>query len=154
MISDRTRFKVLSRCGFQCVYCGKKPPEVVLEVDHLTPRAKGGSDDESNLTAACYGCNRGKRDDLVPGFMGNLPAERKQWKRISRTAPRFYSWMKNQLWRDDPVGDLARDVTRDKSFPKTQYRYPIRVYLSEKRNACLTCFLHSLERILRLQADS
>lgn len=30
----------------------------------------------------------------------------------------FYSWLTKQRDRDDPVGNLARDVMSDKSFPK------------------------------------
>lgn len=29
----------------------------------------------------------------------------------------FRSWLKNQVERDDPTGDLAKDFTRDSSFP-------------------------------------
>jgi 5-methylcytosine-specific restriction endonuclease McrA len=34
----------------------------VLEIDHRIPRAKGGSDDPSNLWTLCFDCNRGKSD--------------------------------------------------------------------------------------------
>lgn len=54
------RFEVLKRDGFACRYCGRKAPEVTLHVDHVVPRAKGGSDDPSNLVAACSACNQGK----------------------------------------------------------------------------------------------
>ena len=54
------RFKVLRRDGFTCVYCGRKPPEVRLQVDHVKPRSKGGSDALQNLRAACVDCNLGK----------------------------------------------------------------------------------------------
>lgn len=39
-----------------CAYCGA-PQE---ELDHIIPRARGGSDKTSNLTAACSHCNREK----------------------------------------------------------------------------------------------
>ena len=35
--------------------------ERALEVDHIIPRARGGSDDASNLQALCYCCNAMKR---------------------------------------------------------------------------------------------
>jgi len=59
-LSKRTRFEVFKRDGFRCTYCGKRPPEVMLEVDHVTPRCEGGTDDPANLTTACAPCNRGK----------------------------------------------------------------------------------------------
>lgn len=59
-ISCRVRFEVLKRDRFQCQYCGRSAPEVLLEVDHVVPRAAGGDDDQSNLRASCQDCNRGK----------------------------------------------------------------------------------------------
>jgi len=35
-------------------------PDVTLTVDHVTPVALGGSDDPTNLVAACQDCNAGK----------------------------------------------------------------------------------------------
>jgi hypothetical protein len=59
------RFKVFERDEFTCQYCGKKPPKVVLEVDHIYPKSKGGTDDILNLITACLDCNRGKRDTII-----------------------------------------------------------------------------------------
>jgi len=60
MVSQKTRFDVFKRDDFTCQYCGRKSPEVILEVDHITPRSKGGSDDIGNLITSCRECNRGK----------------------------------------------------------------------------------------------
>lgn len=59
-LSKRLRFAVFKRDLFTCQYCGATPPRVVLEVDHIEPKAEGGSDSESNLVTACFDCNRGK----------------------------------------------------------------------------------------------
>ena len=64
-ISKRVRFCVISRCQFRCVYCGALAGDVVLVIDHVVPVAKGGSNDESNLVAACDDCNLGKSDYLI-----------------------------------------------------------------------------------------
>lgn len=62
MASQRIRFEVLARDGFRCQYCGAESTDegVRLEVDHIYPRGRGGSDDKSNLITACTPCNRGK----------------------------------------------------------------------------------------------
>jgi hypothetical protein len=68
-ISKKIRFEVFKRDGFQCAYCGKTPPEVTLEVDHIEPKSKGGKDGIENLITACFDCNRGKKDiplDKIP----------------------------------------------------------------------------------------
>lgn len=59
-VSKRTRFEVLRRDNHTCRYCGGTAPDVVLTVDHVTPVALGGTDDPSNLVAACKDCNAGK----------------------------------------------------------------------------------------------
>lgn len=59
-ISPRLRFEVLKRDDFTCAYCGRKSPDVVLEVDHIVPKCAGGGDDIMNLVASCWECNHGK----------------------------------------------------------------------------------------------
>lgn len=59
------RIAILERDGYRCVYCGRTSADVELQVDHVTPRATGGSDDATNLVAACFDCNNGKRDNLI-----------------------------------------------------------------------------------------
>lgn len=59
-LSKRLRFEVFKRDAFTCVYCGRTPPGVVLELDHVTPLFEGGSDEDSNLVTSCDACNRGK----------------------------------------------------------------------------------------------
>lgn len=59
-VSKRLRFEVFRRDNFQCRYCGAKPPETELRIDHVTPKALGGSDEASNLATACHPCNAGK----------------------------------------------------------------------------------------------
>ena len=59
-IRKLVRFEVLKRDGFKCTYCGEGPPDVVLVVDHVIPVAKGGGNEEGNLTTACKPCNQGK----------------------------------------------------------------------------------------------
>ena len=54
-----------------CAYCGAK--EVPLEIDHIDPRSKGGSDRISNLTLACHACNQKKGSRPVEEFFKKKP---------------------------------------------------------------------------------
>jgi len=64
-ISKKKRFDVFKRDMFCCQYCGRTPPAVVLEVDHILPVASGGKSSIDNLVTACFDCNRGKGADLL-----------------------------------------------------------------------------------------
>ncbi len=70
-ISPKVRFEVFKRDDFTCRYCGRKTPQVVLEIDHVLPVAEGGDDALENLVTSCWECNRGKGktllDALAPG---------------------------------------------------------------------------------------
>lgn len=59
-VSKRLRYEVLRRDNHACHYCGAKAPDVKLTVDHVVPVALGGTDDPTNLVAACDTCNGGK----------------------------------------------------------------------------------------------
>jgi hypothetical protein len=53
---------LLAKSGHQCAYCGASG--VPLNIDHIVPRSKGGSNRVSNLTVACIPCNQAK--DALP----------------------------------------------------------------------------------------
>jgi len=59
-ISPSLRYKILKRDRNTCQFCGARAPEAELEVDHIIPVSKGGTDNESNLITKCRECNRGK----------------------------------------------------------------------------------------------
>lgn len=65
MIWAKKRFKVLERDNFRCQYCWKNGKDVSLEVDHIIPKAKWGTDDFDNLITCCRECNIGKWDDII-----------------------------------------------------------------------------------------
>jgi len=56
------RYQVFQRDGWKCVICGKHPEnaEVVLHVDHILPKSKGGADELDNYQTLCDLCNLGK----------------------------------------------------------------------------------------------
>lgn len=59
-VSPKLRFEVFKRDSFTCQYCGRKAPDVVLEVDHIKSVADGGKNTILNLVTSCMECNRGK----------------------------------------------------------------------------------------------
>jgi hypothetical protein len=59
------RFSILRRDGFRCTYCGRGPDLVALQVDHIHPVSRGGTDEPENLRTACFDCNIGKFDQVI-----------------------------------------------------------------------------------------
>jgi hypothetical protein len=54
------RYQVLAAANGRCALCGAHSSERRIEVDHIIPRSRGGTNDISNLQALCDECNRGK----------------------------------------------------------------------------------------------
>lgn len=68
LISPAVRKYVFERDLYQCKSCGKTHLETVLNIDHIIPLARGGSNDISNLQTLCRSCNQRKKDRLEPRF--------------------------------------------------------------------------------------
>lgn len=43
-----------------CEYCGRRPPEVRLDIDHILPVSRGGTNSSYNLRFLCVSCNRAR----------------------------------------------------------------------------------------------
>ena len=56
---QETRERILRRDRYRCKYCGVKKPES-MHMDHVIPLKKGGTNEDSNLVAACQKCNLNK----------------------------------------------------------------------------------------------
>jgi ATP adenylyltransferase len=65
IIPGRQRYETLKAAGFRCELCGVAADERALDVDHILPRKRGGTDDSANLQALCWKCNgdEGAGDD-------------------------------------------------------------------------------------------
>jgi 5-methylcytosine-specific restriction endonuclease McrA len=57
---------LLEKWEYRCAYCGAT--DVPLQVEHIKPRSRGGSDRVSNLTVACVDCNRKKGNRTAEEF--------------------------------------------------------------------------------------
>ena len=58
---------LLEKFNRQCVYCGAV--DTRLEVEHLIPRSKGGSNRVSNLAISCHKCNQKKGAKDIKDFL-------------------------------------------------------------------------------------
>lgn len=63
LMTSTLREKIKQRDGFACQICRlsiSAEPNLLLEIDHITPLSKGGITTESNLQTLCWRCNRSK----------------------------------------------------------------------------------------------
>ena len=68
-----TREYLLEKWGRQCAYCGVK--DVPFQVEHIHPRAKGGSNSITNLTLSCEKCNTKKGTKDIKDFLKKDPSK-------------------------------------------------------------------------------
>lgn len=88
-LDQRVRIAARHRCG----YC-LSPQHLVmarLEIEHIVPLSKGGSDDESNLWLACPICNRHKANKVT----GKDPESGKESPLFN---PRQQVWAEHFRW--------------------------------------------------------
>ena len=62
---------LLEKWHRQCAYCDAK--DVPLQIEHIRPKAQGGSDRVSNLTLACRCCNQLKAARSIEDFLAKDP---------------------------------------------------------------------------------
>ena len=60
---------LLEKWKHTCVYCNAT--HVPLEIDHIHPRSRGGSNQVSNLVIACHDCNQRKGNQDVREFLAH-----------------------------------------------------------------------------------
>ena len=66
-----TREYLINKWGRECAYCGAK--NVPLQIEHIQPKAKSGSNRVSNLTLACSLCNQKKGAQDLNTFLAKDP---------------------------------------------------------------------------------
>ena len=106
-ISKKLRFEVFKRDSFTCQYCGRKAPDVILEVDHIKPVSDGGTNTILNLVTSCQECNRGKGKTSLTEQQ-TVEKERKQLEVLQERREQLKMIMK---WHDELLQEEADQVS-------------------------------------------
>ncbi len=95
-ISASLRARIVEQAGNRCGYCRAHQQHVyeTLHIEHLEPRAHGGSNNEENLWLACALCNRAKSDQTH----GRDPVT---GRRVRLFNPRRQEWKRHFRWSED-----------------------------------------------------
>ena len=65
------REALLEHWGRKCAYCDAI--DIPLEIEHIRPKSKGGSDRFNNLTLSCHQCNQKKSNQSIDDFLKHDP---------------------------------------------------------------------------------
>lgn len=102
-ISGETRARLRQQAHDRCGYCLSPQKYILapLEIEHIIPKARGGTDGETNLWLACRLCNgfKGVQIDAVDPVTGD---------RVAVFNPRYQSWPENFIWNADGTQIIGR----------------------------------------------
>lgn len=100
-----TREYLLEKWGRRCAYCGATG--VPLQVEHIIPKSRGGSDRVSNLTLACRQCNERKANRTAAEFGHPRVQEQARQPLQDAAAVNSTRWA---LWRELTALGLPLEV--------------------------------------------
>ena len=65
-LTETAKKNIFNRDKYECQYCGSHDD---LEIDHIIPLSKGGTNEDDNLLTACHRCNSLKGDKNLKEFI-------------------------------------------------------------------------------------
>lgn len=84
--------KLVRDQNYKCFYCGEKGKGSIFSdflIEHIIPRSKGGTSDDTNLVASCWLCNSLKTDLLPHEFVEKLNKKIKKLSRLRNIRKNF-----------------------------------------------------------------
>ena len=108
-----------------CVYCGAK--DVPLQIEHIIPRARGGTDRVSNLTLACASCNQRKGTQTAaefgfPDIQAQAKAPLKDAAAVNTTRWALYERLQQtELLVETGTGGRTKWNRTTRELPKTHW---------------------------------
>ena len=123
---------LLEKWSRTCAYCGAK--NVPLEVEHIVPKSRSGSNRPSNLAIACVPCNQAKSNRDIEEFLGNKPLLLKRIKAQAKTPLKDAAAVNSTRWKlFNSLKNTGLPVTTgtggQTKFNRTQQCLPKRHYL-------------------------
>ena len=92
---------LLEKHNRKCFYCGKTVSK--FEVEHMTPRTRGGSDRIDNLTLSCHDCNQKKNTLTAEEFIQQTLSAKKAAAKLKQLPNekrlfKYMSYMNATRW--------------------------------------------------------
>lgn len=92
---------------YTCAHCGKKFRANKVDIDHIKPKSKGGSNNPKNLQVLCQHCNRSK---------GNKTDKTKQ---DLKTRKKTYAEYKSSIYFKGKTQQVMNDIRKELSANTT-----------------------------------
>lgn len=105
---------LLEKHNRTCVYCGGESKDPILEVEHIVPRSKGGTNSIKNLTLSCKCCNQHKGADSLEQWSSRLGKNKLDTVRkegINRVASDKAGTLKHAAAVNATRNRLVKDLT-------------------------------------------
>ena len=116
---------MFERQQHKCVYCGNVYMYDELEIEHMIPKALGGSDHIRNCQLACKSCNQAK------GTMTDIKFRQKHTK---------YLPQKERTPADPPINpELLKPPAQNRPFEDDQKAKDKRLLFDEQQHKCVYC---------------
>jgi len=122
---------LLEKWERKCAYCGVE--NIPLEIEHIVPKSKGGSNRISNLTIACRSCNQKKgnqdlavflvkKPDLLKSILAKTKKPLKDATVVNATRWKLYNSLKEfNLPVEVGSGGLTKFNRKQNNLPKTHW---------------------------------
>ena len=123
LLGYEVREYLLEKWNRKCAYCSAE--NIPLEVEHIQPKSKGGSNRVSNLTLACRPCNQTKGNQEIEQFLSGK----------TNILKKILGQAKKPLKKDDPPlpplgkggGSASVNSTRWKLYEELNKILPVEV---------------------------
>lgn len=102
-IPRKLRHEVFKRDGYRCRECGASKDETSLEIDHIVPVARGGTNDLDNLQTLCRECNRMKHTDEWVGGETDLEVAKNELRNLQEQLNNAKKGLKNAISEDEKI---------------------------------------------------
>lgn len=124
-IPNKIRFEVFKRDSFTCQYCGEKSPDVVLQVDHIDPVSKGGTNNILNLITACFDCNSGKSNRKLSdnSVIEKQRSQLEQLQERKEQLEMLLHWQKGLLDLEDTATTEVTEIWYQLTYPIEYINY-------------------------------
>jgi hypothetical protein len=102
-ITDELRRRIRQSANSQCGYCRVPAQHIYgfMEIEHILPKAAGGTDEEANLWLACSRCNtyKGAQTHALDEITNQV---------VALFNPRFQNWSQHFQWGEDRATILGK----------------------------------------------